>query len=443
MRRERSEASVPEQKTTTGVLGREAADRCMKCGFCMSVCPVYGIDHRESHVARGRNMLIRMARDGALATDRSYQDSLSACLLCGRCEAMCPAGVPSPAIAIGARRELVQERGLKSSQRLIYRGMIKHRSAFAKLMRAVSWLPGLSHRGGAPARHFPDVVASFLGGMSIPRLQVPFLSRRWQQQIPARSAEPIGKVAVFTGCLFEFFMADAGSDMLQSLAELGFEVGYPHDQTCCGLPVVSGGDLDTARAIARRNIEVFSPYEHIVTGCASCGGHLKHYDSLFEEGDPFREKAAAFSRRVEDYSELLVNRGLLGPGRRKAGSGAGNPGEEAGGKRRVTYHEACHIKWKQRIGDAPRNVLLGIDNVEFVEMEGADSCCGLGGYFGVAHPDLRLAILAKKVDAIRRSGADIVTTSCPGCLLQLMDGLRRENLPIRAIHLAQLVQGGR
>ena len=424
------------------VLVSERADRCMKCGFCMSGCPVYSIDRRESHVARGRNMLVRMARDGALSTDESYRDSLSFCLLCGRCEAVCPAGVPSTAIAVRARCELVHEHGLTSSQRLIYRGMIKHRSAFAKLVRGLSWLPGLSNRKGAPIRHFPDVVASFFNGMSIPRLSVPFLSRRWQQRIPPRDGEPIGKVALFTGCIFEFFMADAGSDMLLSLAELGFEVSYPHDQTCCGLPVLSGGDLDTARAIARRNIEVFSPYEHIVTGCASCGAHLKRYDLLFSSDDPFRETAVAFSRRVEDFSEFLVKRGHLAPTSREAGPGASKTGEKAEGKPRVTYHEACHIKWKQRVGEAPRKLLLGIDDIEFVEMDAADSCCGLGGYFGIAHPDLRLAILSKKVDAIRRSGADIVTTSCPGCVLQLNDGLRREGLPVRAVHLAQLVRGG-
>jgi glycolate oxidase iron-sulfur subunit len=426
-----------------GVLVSDEADRCMKCGFCMSVCPVYGIDRRESHVARGRNVLVRMARDGALVADASYRDSLSACLLCGRCEAVCPAGVPSPAIAVGARSELVRKRGLKASQRLIYRGMIKHRSAFAKLMRGLLWVPGVANREAAPVRHFPDVVASFLGGMSIPRLSLPFLSQRWPQRLPARAGEPLGKVAGFTGCIFEFLMADAGSALLQSLAELGFEVSYPHDQTCCGLPVVAGGDLDTARAIARRNIEVFSAHDAIVTGCASCGGHLKQYALLFGNDDPFRERAAAFARKVEDFSEFLVKRGHLAPLRRAADCGESSRGDKASGKPKVTYHEACHIKWKQRVGEAPRQVLLGIDDIEFVEMEGADSCCGLGGYFGIAHPDLRVAILAKKVDAIRRSGADIVTTACPGCLLQLRDGLRRENLPVKTLHLAQLVHGGR
>jgi glycolate oxidase iron-sulfur subunit len=414
----------------------------MKCGFCMSGCPVYGIDHRESHVARGRNMLVRMARDGKLATDASYRDSLSCCLLCGRCEAVCPAGVASPAIAVRARSELLDQRGLSPSQRLIYRGMIEHRAAFAKLMAGLSWLPGLSNRQGAPVRHFPDIVASFLGGMSVPRLSAPFLSRRWPQQIPPRSGEPVGKVAVFTGCVFEFFMAEAGGDLLQSLAELGYQVSYPHQQTCCGLPVASGGDLETARAIARRNVEIFAAHDHVVTGCASCGAHLKQYDSLFPEGDPFRNEAAAFARKVEDFSEFLVKRGHTAPGRGEAGSGQSKPGE-ASAKPRVTYHEACHIKWKQRVAEAPRTLLSGIADIQFVEMEAADSCCGLGGYFGIAHPELRLAILAKKVDAIRRSGAEIVTTACPGCLLQLMDGLRRENLAIKAVHVAQLFHGGR
>jgi glycolate oxidase iron-sulfur subunit len=415
----------------------------MKCGFCMSVCPVYNVDHRENHVARGRNMLVRMARDGVLATDASYRDSLSACLLCGRCEAVCPAGVPSPAIAVAARSELVSQRGLRLSQRLIYRGMINHRSAVAGLLRGLSWLPGLSSRASAPVRHFPDVVASFFGGMSIPRLSVPFLSRRQPQRILPQAGEPLGKVAVFTGCIFEFFLADAGSDMLLSLAELGYEVSYPHDQTCCGLPVASGGDLDTAKAIARRNIEIFSPYDHIVTGCASCGAHLKQYDQLFGSADPFTREAAAFSRKVEDLSEFLVKRGHRAPGRRSAERTAGKAAEDGAAKAKVTYHEACHIKWKQHVAEAPRTLLLNIDDIDFVEMQGADSCCGLGGYFGIAHPDLRLAMLAKKVDAIRRSGAAIVTTTCPGCLLQLMDGLRRENLPVKAMHIAQLIRGGR
>jgi Fe-S oxidoreductase len=425
-----------------GVLASGGADRCMKCGFCMSLCPVYGIDHRESHVARGRNMLIRMAKNGTLATDESYRDSLSCCLLCGRCETVCPAGVPSPAVTVGARSELVHERGLTLSQRWIYRGMIQHRSAFARLVRGFSWLPGLSNRPGAPIRHFPDVVASFFNGMSVPRLSVPFLSRRWQERIPPQHGEPIGRVAVFAGCVFEFLMAEAGSDMLQSLTELGYEVCFPHDQTCCGLPVVSGGDLDTARAIATRNIEVFSPYELIITGCASCGGHLKQYHSLFDTDDPLREQAAAFSRRVRDFSEFLVERGHGVPRRQPEGLGSSPTAEKAARKPKVTYHEACHIKWKQHVGEAQRKMLLGLDDIEFVEMEGADSCCGLGGYFGVAHPELRVALLAKKVDAIRRSGADIVATSCPGCLIQLMDGLRRENVPVRAMHLAQLIRSG-
>ena len=423
------------------ILVSEEADRCMKCGFCMSACPVYAVDRRESHVARGRNVLVRMARDGALATDASYRDSLSACLLCGRCEAVCPAAVPSPAIAVSARNELVRERGLKSSQRLIYRGMIKHRSAFAKLMRGLAWLPGLANREAAPVRHFPDVVASFLGGMSIPRLSLPFLSQRWPQRIPARAGEPTGKVAVFSGCIFEFLMADAGSDMLQSLSQLGLEVSYPHDQTCCGLPVLAGGDLDTARAIAKRNVKAFSSCDHVVTKCASCSGHLKQYASLFDNDDPFRQRAAELARKVEDLSEFLVKRGHLALLHRATGRGEDSASDTRSGKAKVTYHEACHIKWKQGVGEAPRKILRGIDDIEFVEMDGADTCCGLGGYFGIAHPDLRLALLAKKVDAIRRSGADIVTAACPGCLVQIMDGLRRENLPVKVVHLAQLIRG--
>ena len=406
----------------------EEASRCMKCGFCMSSCPVYAVDHMESHVARGRNMLVLSANRCEVPLEKSYREMLSYCLLCGCCQATCPANVPSAAITAQARANLVHQKGLTLPQRVIYRGIVKHRPVVARLLGLVARLPGMSAQEGKPLRHLADFVALFSRGLSVPRLSSPFLSRR----IPLRTHPPPGvkaqgEVAVFPGCAYEFFFAHIGKDIILTLAEAGFEAVYSSRLTCCGLAVHSAGDASTARKIAQHNIEVLSEFDRIVTGCATCGFALKSYKEWFPHNDPWRSKAADISSRVEDLSEFLTSQGF-------------QPKGSSRGDLKVTYHDPCHLRWHQGIDDAPREILGAMNGVEFVEMEGADTCCGLGGAFGLTHRDMSIAIQAKKMDAIKKTNADAVVTSCPGCMIQLMDGVRRHKLPLTVMHISELIQ---
>ena len=136
-----------------------SATQCMKCGFCMSTCPVYQVDHVESHVARGRNLLIRMAEQQSVPDQDDYGACLDACLLCGRCQAVCPAGVPSPEINIQAREKRLSEEGVPLWQQLLYRGILKHRPLMAQLIRVAALIPGLNHSEGRPLRHMADATA--------------------------------------------------------------------------------------------------------------------------------------------------------------------------------------------------------------------------------------------------------------------------------------------
>jgi glycolate oxidase iron-sulfur subunit len=129
---------------------------------------------------------------------------------------------------------------------------------------------------------------------------------------------------------------------------------------------------------------------------------------------------------VSDFSEFLAKEGIP--------SGSVVPVT-------VTYHDPCHLKWHQGISSQPRDILRAIDGVKYLEMEGADDCCGLGGVFSLAHRDISLAIQDKKMQSIKNSGADIVVTSCPGCLIQLRDGVRRNNLPVKVMHISELMRG--
>jgi glycolate oxidase iron-sulfur subunit len=403
------------------------ASRCMKCGFCMTSCPVYNVDHIESHVARGRNVLIRWANENGIPVDGDYGERLSYCLLCSRCEAVCPANVPSAAITVAARTNWVGQKGLSWLQRFVYRGILKRRPLMAKLLGLAARIPGVSVKDGKPLRHLADSVSIFTRGLSIPKLSRPFLSDRLPSRIsPPKGVRVRGQVAFFPGCAFEFFFADVGERIALALAEAGFEVVYPQGLTCCGLAVRSAGDLTTAQLMAKHNIEILSQFDHIVTGCATCSSALKDYGKWFPDNDEWQLRASNLSAKVSDLSEFLVREGFQP-----------QPTEPV----TVTYHDPCHLKWHQSIKDEPRRLLDSIEGVKYIEMDGADECCGLGGAFGITHRDISLAIQAKKMESIKKTGAQIVVTSCPGCLIQLRDGARRHGLPVEVMHISQLIRG--
>jgi glycolate oxidase iron-sulfur subunit len=235
-------------------------------------------------------------------------------------------------------------------------------------------------------------------------------------------------VAFFPGCAFEFFFADFGKNIVLALAQAGFEVVNPSGLTCCGLAVQSAGDLVTAGEMAGRNMKALSGFDHIVTGCATCGSTLKNYENWLPLDPPPHPISRDFSSKVKDFSEFLVGQGF-------------KPKAATRLPARVTYHDPCHLKWHQGIQESPRQLLTAIDGVDFVEMEGADSCCGLGGSFGITHRDESLAIQDRKMKSIAKTNADAVVTSCPGCLIQLTDGARRHQLPVKVMHISQFVCG--
>ena len=407
----------------------EDANQCMKCGFCMYNCPIYKVDHIESHVARGRNVLIKQANEKTIPTDAEYAERLSFCLLCGRCAAVCPAKVQSPEINVAARANLVNAKGLSLPKRAIYRGILKNRRMMANLLGMAAWVPGVSTKGGKPLRHMADFTSLFTKGLALPRLSRPFLSSRLPEKtMPPAGAKTKGQVAFFPGCAFEFFFADTGESIASVLAQAGYEVVYVKDLSCCGLAVRSAGDVKTAKLMAQHNIEKLASFDTIVTGCATCGSALKDYGKWFADNDAMKEKAVALSAKVKDFSEFLTKEGVSN----KSQSDSATP-------LIVTYHDPCHMKWHQGVSSQPRELLRSIEGVKFVEMEGADDCCGLGGAFTLAHRDVSLAIQDKKIKNIAKTGAQVVVTSCPGCIIQLKDGIKRHGLNVEVKHISEML----
>lgn len=394
----------------------------------MSACPVYAIDRTESHVARGRNQLIRSSSSSGFVTEPSYSASLSHCLLCKRCEAVCPARLLPASITLQARQQLLHSR--KATywfRRWVNKTLSKRRALLAKLAGISAVFPIKEQGNGPPLRHLADSISLFTGSASLPGRNLSILTNHIDRITRSVTPETSGqRVAFFPGCMFEFFLSKAGERLVDVLARSGCEVIYPQGIGCCGQAVHSMGDLETARTIARRNMAATASYDRVVTGCATCGSALKGYARWFSLEDPEFENAKAFSGKVQDFNEFIAPQTL-----RRA--------SEIKGLGSVTYHDPCHLRQHQNIAEQPRAILRQLEGVDFIEMDNADACCGLGGSFGLKHRELSLAIQAKKIHSIEKTGAQAVVTSCPGCMINLNDGIRKFGLSIDVYHISELM----
>jgi glycolate oxidase iron-sulfur subunit len=403
---------------------QEQIAQCVKCGACRAHCPVFGAERREGRVARGKVAMCQALIDGQLDLEGKVLEDLSQCLLCGSCEAQCPNKVPTDEIVAAARRRIAQERGLSTFGKAVATvvGKPKLMNFVAKAGGKLSGLvfEKLPENSGLRLR-FP---APYLEeGRTLP----PLTAKPFRERVPERIEGEPGKPTVlfFTGCGINYMYPAVGEAFLKALKFLGVTVLIPKDQACCGLPAVSAGAKGTVESLAEQNLAVFSRYryDYIVTACASCYGGLgKIYPEMGSEFAPLKSQ-------VKDIFVLLVELGL--PEKL-----ATLP--KAAQRTRVTWHDPCHLRTRG-ITREPRLILASLPQVEFIEMAHAASCCGLGGTYSVYHYDTSKKIGAKKAEAIARSGAALVATDCPGCIMQLQDSVNHAQVTAHVVHLLELL----
>jgi glycolate oxidase iron-sulfur subunit len=420
---------MPEQPNDPLKRVEDQLKKCVKCGACRAHCPAFQELKREPAVARGKVALAQHLMTGDITLDDQTYLAMSKCLLCGSCVEKCPNDVPTDEIVIAAREALAAERGLTTFHKAVgrvirNRRLMKMGAAAAALLgplffRKVPTTSGLRLRFPLP----------FLGGKRhVPQLaKKPFMDRH-PEVIPGEPGKP--RIVYFVGCMTNFVYTEIGEAALALFRHLGCTVIIPKDQQCCGLPGMSGGDLATVRELAERNLAALETHEadYIVTACATCGGALhKLYPLVLGKRHPqLRARLDALAAKTVDASVLLQRLGLV-------------PSETGAGEAvKITYHDPCHLRTRA-VTRQPRELLKGTPGVEFVEMEGADKCCGLGGTFNVYHYDASLAINAPKAAAIEQSGARVVATGCPGCMMQLADGLRHRGAKTRVMHTLEVL----
>ena len=237
------------------------------------------------------------------------------------------------------------------------------------------------------------------------------------------------RASLFITCLGDLFFPEVGVAMVRLLRRLGVTVDFPRDQTCCGLPLFNSGYHREAARVARRTLPLFAASEHVIVPSGSCAWMVKkEYPELFEHEPALRQEAEALANRTYELSQFLVK--VLGLSR-VATTFKGS----------VTYHDSCHLLRGLGESQSARTLLSNLEGVKFVELPGADECCGFGGSFSVRLPEISTSILAKKIANIEKSGAECLVACDAGCLMQMGGGLSRKGSPVRAFHLAQVLAG--
>jgi len=400
---------------------------CNKCGFCQVACPIFRSTGHESGVARGRLALLRAIIEGRIDWSESIEAPLFDCLLCGACTANCFPAIPTSDLVTRARTEYLTRVGRKQIHRLLFEHLLPYPDRLHMAARAVS----LGQRTGLSSMARALGLLRIFGRdfTSAERIigEIPgkaFRSRRPPGRYAGRGEGPA--IGYFVGCGVDIIQQDAGSATLGLLRKMSRRVEIL-DNCCCGLPAWSYGDLEAARHLAQKNLRILSSdrYDIIVTDCSSCASFLKKYSVLFPEGDSRHKATETFAVKIRDLVEWSPGAAVRPPA--------------SGAPLRVTYHDPCHAARGQGLVKEPRDLLEKMPGIEFRELPEADWCCGGAGAYALSQYDLYSRVLDRKIANVNSTGADVVATSCPACVLHLSYGVRKHGLKTRVCHISEII----
>jgi glycolate oxidase iron-sulfur subunit len=364
---------------------------------------------------------------------------LDLCLGCRACETVCPSGVPYGQLIEAARSEVERQRPGGWTRRLFrwvnFSLLLPHPRALSLAAAGLRFYQssGLQRlvRASGLLRLLPGPLAAW--EPLLPTLPAAADRAPLPERVPAEGPHR-ATVGLLTGCIQQVAFGPQNRATARVLAKNGVEVLAPRAQSCCGALHAHAGEHATALDLARRTIEAFEAtgVEWVVVNTSGCGAHMKAYGLLLA-GDPvWRERAARFARRVVDISEFLAREPLRGP--------------LAPVRRTVTYHDPCHVVHGQKIRAQPRALLAQIPELEVVELVEADWCCGSAGTYNLTQPEMAGRLQARKIANIEATKADAVITSNPGCIIQIVQGLRAKGDAVEVLHIVELLDeayGGR
>ncbi len=401
---------------------------CNRCGFCQVACPIFRSTGHEAGVARGRLALLRAIIEGRLEWNQEIEEPLFDCLLCGACTANCFPAIPTSDLVIKARAQYLEKVGRNSIHRLLFDHLLPYPRRLHLAARAVALGKNTGVADLARALGLLKIFGrDFVNANEIVER---FPTRPFRDKIKTGAHRGSGqslRIGYFVGCGVDIISQDTGYATLPLLKKIG-KIVHVLENCCCGLPAWSYGDLKAARKLAAKNLSILASekFDVIVTDCSSCASFLKNYPQLFAEAGRQHKKAAAVSARVNDMVQLIHSMEAVAPSRDPAVT--------------VTYHHPCHAARGQGLSTEPGEILNRLPGVEYRPLPEADWCCGGAGSYAFAHYELSQQVLDRKMENLKKTGADLLVTSCPACIMHLSYGVRKHGLSTRVCHISELVK---
>ncbi len=389
----------------------ERISDCVHCGFCLPTCPTYALWGEEMDSPRGRIYLMKLGKEGAVPLDDTYVQHFDACLGCMACVTACPSGVRYDELIEAVRPQLERNHRRRRSDRL-FREMIFQTFPYPSRLRVAAAFGALyqrldGHRRLERAgllRRLPERLQAVEALM--PPVKARNLLRRPPRFVPARGPARL-RVGMLTGCVQRVFFPDVNAATIRVLAAEGCDVVVPRAQRCCGALSEHAGREQEALARARRLIDAFgqSGVDAVVVNVAGCGSTMKEYGRLLRDDPRYAERAAAFSAKVRDVTEVLAELAPRAPRHRIEG--------------RLAYHDACHLGHAQGVRAAPRAVLRTIPGLEVTDIPEPEICCGSAGIYNMVMPEAGADLGRRKSANVVAVDPDAVAIANPGCLLQI------------------------
>ena len=404
---------------------------CVHCGFCLPACPTYVLWGDEMDSPRGRIYMIKKAEEGQAPLDSSFRRHMDNCLGCMACVTACPSGVQYDKLIEPTRaqieRNVPRSAGERMFRKLLFAtfphpGRLRILALFLRvyqkagpqaIVRRLRLARLLPHRLAAMEALLPEVPAKLFH--RLPTLVQPRATVR-------------RRVGMLSGCVQQVFFSHVNAATQRVLAAEGCEVVTPEEQPCCGALMLHCGLEKDAIGHAKQMIAAFesAAVDTIVINAAGCGSTMKGYGHLLRDDSEWATRAAAFSAKCRDISEVLCELEPTAPCHPL--------------KMRVAYHDACHLQHAQGIREEPRRLLKGIPDLDVAEIPESSLCCGSAGVYNLLEPETANQLGDRKVDNLLSTQSQAVASANPGCLLQLMSGMRRRGLDaLPTFHIVELL----
>ena len=405
---------------------QELVDDCVHCGFCLPTCPTYSIWGEEMDSPRGRIHLMEQGLGGEPLTDSMVQH-FDACLGCMACVTACPSGVQYDKL-IEATRAQVERRHVRSARDRALRAAVFALFPYPKRLRLVRGPLRAYQRTGLAARVRRSGLLDRVPRLAALESLAPELGA--VTKVPPR-LPAIGPrravVGMLLGCVQREFFPEVNAATARILQAEGCEVVTPRGQGCCGALSLHNGREAEAQRFARDVVDTFTEHEvqYVVVNAAGCGSAMKEYADLLADDPQYAERARAVADKVRDITEVLVELGPVAPR---------HPMHVV-----AAYHDACHLAHAQGVRSQPRQLLAGIPGLELREISDPEICCGSAGVYNVLNPEPAKELGDRKAAAVTATGADVLVTANPGCLMQIASSMRRSGRVIPMAHTVEIL----